>query len=311
MVTIGDFDSLALPPGVDPVELTRAVGLSGYPLQTVVARQLLPQFRLTEEWGYVDRESREHRALDLFGYARLEPESFGMAPAVNVLIECKRSELPYIFIEASIPRLPNGFPSVVGLKNKRLSVHARNRSRDVSIAEILGCSDLPFGKNPPAVASTFCRAERKGKSFELSGTVPYNNVVLPLASALDHHRSMWDGTGDQETYWPQLAFCICVADAPLLVASGTPEAPQLRNEPWIRIIRQEATKAGQFWSTKHYVIDVVSREFLGDFVNSHLLPFANEVAGRMIEKEAVLRAGGGSVPDLDHWTWREVRAQAR
>jgi hypothetical protein len=60
-----------LPEGITDGQLEMAVRLSGYPLQRVVAEQLLEAFEVTEEWGYVDRESNDRRTLDVFAYKNL------------------------------------------------------------------------------------------------------------------------------------------------------------------------------------------------------------------------------------------------
>jgi hypothetical protein len=60
-----------LPEGITAGQLEWAVRLSGYPLQRVVAEQLLEAFEVTEEWGYVDRESNDRRTLDVFAYKNL------------------------------------------------------------------------------------------------------------------------------------------------------------------------------------------------------------------------------------------------
>jgi hypothetical protein len=75
--------------------------MSGYHLQTVVARQLSGSGVVTEEWSYRDRISGEPRPLDVFAHRRLKAGSVKCDISLNLLIECKKSDLPYIFFEAA------------------------------------------------------------------------------------------------------------------------------------------------------------------------------------------------------------------
>jgi hypothetical protein len=59
-----------------PMEgLKELVRLSGYPLQAVVASELQKEFVVTEEWGYPDRNTQQHRSLDVFGYRAIPDEN--------------------------------------------------------------------------------------------------------------------------------------------------------------------------------------------------------------------------------------------
>ncbi len=299
---VGDLD---LPSGITAELLSSAVSASGYPLQTVVARELVSGFDIIEEWGFVDRTTGEHRALDLFAHAGLDSTSANLVPSLNLLIECKRSELPYVFFEAAVPRSTRGFPPITGFKTRRFELHKRGDGySDCTPAELLDPGSLPFMQLPP-IASTFCRAERKGKELQLSGSVPYTNVVMPLASALEFQFSRWANMREQEVYYPQISLCVCVIDAPLVVASGTPEEPELRDEPWVRLLREEAAQEGNYWTTRYYTVDVVRRQFLSEYVGDHALRFAQQLVDRMLEKESMMRAAKGVVDSPD-WSWPDI-----
>lgn len=298
--------TLALPAGITEEQLTRAVLASGYPLQNVVALELQSSFKVVEEWGYVDRNSQEHRSLDLLADLTLQTTSARLQPHLTLLIECKRSELPYVFFSSAIRYLPPTFPTIVGFKNSRFELHRPRMSREVSAAEFLKCSEIAFMETP-TIVSAFSRVERKGKELELSGTVPYNSVVLPLASALGHYCEMWSHVSEQERYSPTITLCVCIVDAAMIVVGGTPEQPQLKGEPWIRIVRQEAAKDGTWWKRRHYVVDVVNRRFLPRYVSDHLVPMAEEIAARMIQREDLVIAGKGAVDDFENWSWQDIQ----
>lgn len=303
-----ESDSLDLPQGVDPEKLVQAVRASGYPLQTVVARQLYESFHVVEEWGYIDRTSQEHRSLDVFAHRRLGSASSRLEPSLTLLVECKRSDLPYIFFAAAIPCKPSDFPSIVGFPRRKFNLcQDIGGYREVPAAEFLRCSDFPFVQDGPVIAATFSRIERKGKDLSLSGTVPYNSVILPLASALEHYQDTRSGVPPhQQRFYPTLILCVCVIDAPIIIASGTPESPKLRTVSWVRLAHEEAVQEGGLWRRKHYFVDAVCREFLGKYIGEHLAPFAERMASRMVERDDLIIAGTGRVHDWDNWSWDEL-----
>jgi hypothetical protein len=106
--------------GVTDAAVLVAVARSGYPLQTIVAEKPAAEFRVREEWSYLDRDSKGLRSMDvlasrrLFGFDEPQPR---VRPELNLLIECKKSELPFVFFaNRHKPWLPN-FPIVAGLKS--------------------------------------------------------------------------------------------------------------------------------------------------------------------------------------------------
>lgn len=301
-------DRLDLPQGLDEGKLWDAVRASGYPLQTVVARELSKDFDVDEEWGYVDRHSAEQRALDIFARRPLETKSSRLEPQLVLLIECKRSDMPHVFFQAAIPRTLTRFPTVMALPHSDFQLHdSPNRYREVTASEFLAARELEFVGAPP-LAVAFSRAERKGSDLSLSGSVPYNHVVMPLASAHDHLCAAWgDARSDQETYYPSLIVCICVLDAPMILAAGTPEAPELSNRSWIRLLHKETKKDGNWWGARHYHVDVVNRHELRPYIDDQLVPFAEQMASRIIERQSMVLAAKGMVQDFDTWSWADLK----
>jgi hypothetical protein len=179
-------DSNCLKEGVTDAQVETAVRASGYPLQRVVAEQLLGVFQVTEEWGYVDRETTERRALDVFAFKRLR-ETTRLWVDLALLVECKRSDLPFVFFAAAAPRVPREFPVVAGLRGKAPELHVTSvGSTSTPASRFLGLHDFPFVSGGATTCSAFTRAERKGKELDLSGSVPFSQVVMPLISALKH-----------------------------------------------------------------------------------------------------------------------------
>ncbi len=292
--------------GIEDLQLEAAVRASGYPLQRVVAEQLLNTFQVTEEWGYADRETNDRRALDVFAYKALR-ETSRLWLGLAMLVECKRSDLPFVFFAAAAPRVPREFPVIAGLRGKAVEVHVKGVSSTTAPASaVLGLHDFPFASSAATICSAFTRAERKGKELDLSGSVPFNHVVLPLVSALKHFLDLQKTIGSQTKVPACLAHPVCVIDAPMVLVEGRPDAPQLTMTPWVRVVRQEAIKEKNegFW--RHYVVDCVHRGYLNNYVQEHLLPFAEQFAQRAASIDGLLAEGAVAVPSLETWNFADL-----
>lgn len=307
--------------------LYEIVRRSGYPLQTAVATELQHQFVITEEWGYPDRRTEEHRTLDVFAYRRLEQEVLGgitVVPSVVLLLECKQSTLPYFFFRsvAYQSRPVPDFPCVFGIRPINLT--AGNSTRETQATECLGLSSEPFASKGPAVCATLARAARKGKApespsnsaeatekvkpsnLELTGKDAYQSIILPLWSAMHHMRDLYVPISGAAIY-PVLTASVCVLDAPMLLVNGPPENPVLTLSPWVRVVRQEKHRRHASFSIANRAIDFVHRDFLKHFV-SEFLAFADVFRSRAISLAPVLCHGYGAVSDLNNITWNEIRS---
>jgi hypothetical protein len=90
-----------VPPGIVEPHLAEAIAASGYPLQGIVTAQLLADFSVLEEWGFVDDKTDEHRSLDIYAYQALSDKTnANLHVGLTLLIECKRSRHPFIFFQA-------------------------------------------------------------------------------------------------------------------------------------------------------------------------------------------------------------------
>lgn len=301
-----------LPPGLLETELINAIESSGYPLQGVVAGELKKHFDdVTEEWGYIDHDTKEHRSLDVFAHKYVsEDHPAEVQPGVILLIECKRSRHPYIFFRSTSPPSMHEFPFVAGLRNGEIYLREIDNNRGISAsgAKVLGLDELPFVEPGPPVCASFTKAVPSGKKVELSGTDPYNSIVLPLAKAFDHASRLFKAAPSVSRIYPMLTLCIGVVDAPMLVVEAPDRASDPVLSPWVRIVRQEANTADSPWEWyRFYYADVVHAGFFGEYLQKHLIPFAQEFGKRVAELKKVF-VHGANVKDVTNWTWEELRA---
>jgi hypothetical protein len=300
----------ALPAGMTLEQLASAIHYSGYPLQSVVAAQLMPDFVVTEEWGFVDRETGIYRTLDIFAYKNLVGNARAgsrVEPGLILLIECKRSELPYVFFKSPAQRRVNDFPAIYGLTAGSIELHESQAYTWHEPSECLGLAEHSFITPGPVLCSAFSKSLRKGKDFELSGTDPFNKIMLPLVNAIDHAFKLYKLGQVQQVCYPRLVLSVCVLDAPMVVANAMSD--ELELFPWVRVIRQEPKtdkQMEQVHGVRHYAVDVVHKDYLSVFVNEQVLPFAECFVERACLKDEILATCKGVVKSLENWTWEDV-----
>ena len=179
-------------PGLTEADVLSAVDRSGYPLQTVVADLLRPTLGVHEEWSYIDRNTKELRSVDLHANLRLHhwnPQP-RVRPQLDLLIECKKSQLPYIFFLSRNAPYFLGFPIVAGLARDKIEITTDDDPSTwmLTVTDALGLESDAFLAEP-AYCHTLSRCVRKGSELELSGSDAYNSLVLPLVKALHHFKS--------------------------------------------------------------------------------------------------------------------------
>lgn len=296
-----------IPASMDENNLVCEIEGSGYPLQGIVADKLSGSFEVTEEWCYLDRDTGSHRSLDVFAFRRLA-DLGQVQPRAVLLVECKKSKNPYVFFRNVVDREIPRFPKVTGLRHHSVTLRecSGKRSLEVSVSRLLGLNESEFVRSGPACCSAFTKAIAKGDKFEISGTDPFNSLILPLVKATDHTTSLYQPWADRPPFLPTLILSVSVLDAPMVLVKSPREADRPLLVPWVRVSRQEAHTDNSRMSYRYYVIDVVHIGFLDEFIAKHLLPFIEEFRAHVLRQEEVILQGG-QVEDVDNWRWDEIQ----
>ena len=192
-----------LGPGLSEIDVSNAVERSGYPLQTVVADLLRESgYDVQEEWSYLDRDTKELRTIDIFAEKLLfdlEEEVPKVRPTLNLLIECKRSVMPYVFFLSVAKPVLSDFPLIAGLPKPEIMISTDD---DASIwvrpvLHALGLESHPFfeQRHPffqyPEYCTTFSKCVRRGSDIELSGSESFHGLVLPILKSAHHFQAPW------------------------------------------------------------------------------------------------------------------------
>lgn len=302
--------------GVSDADVIAAVEKSGYPLQDVVAEILVAsRFNYQPEWCYVDRSTKELRTLDLHAikylYDSREAKQPEVEPTLDLLIECKQSELPYVFFLNRPSRHLINSPEVVGLDHHSIEI-ATDESGSTITFPILSALDLAADafQQEPAYASSFSKCHRKGQSLELSGTEAYSGLVLPLINSVQHLRRAEQPLETHRYFRAHLVPAIGVLDAPMVGASVKEGKTELKLVPWVRVLRHEYLEEADTWQRDRlWTIDVVHKDFFVTYLEKHLGPFAEKFAERVLRHPTELVSGKGFVPQFfkDHSSPIETR----
>ena len=292
-----------LPTSIDEEGLSRAIRASGYPLQSRIAKWLRERhYLLQEEWSYIDRVSGTTRSLDILARHHHEASSPALRVQVALLIECKRSDLPYVFFLTEGHARPDLV--IAGLRGPSLLVQSEADPKQIgpiALSHALGLRDMPF-MGRPNECTTFARVEASGSKLHLSGANPYNSLVHPLVGATRHFRAQVYPHPQTPISDAYLVIPIALLDAPMVgLGYSTEEKETLI--PWVRLLRHDLeSDTPSFGSTDSgtlRAIDFVHVDFLEQYLDEHLIPFFNTVAALLFKHRTVLEAGRAIVDELE------------
>jgi hypothetical protein len=291
--------------GINDQQILQAVRKSGYPLQTIIANKLGVDFRVQEEWSFVDGDSGSLRTLDIWASQRLfvsrkEDQPF-VRPTLDLLIECKQSDLPYVFfISETRPELTE-FPYFAGLAHDTIALKTDDdrSTYNATILQALSLATHPFVLNAAEPCMTFSKCARKGADIELSGTDAFQNTVLPLVKALRYFKKQEEPPKTARYFDHHIALAVAVLDAPMIAARIQDDQQSLSLTPWVRVVRHEAIpSADWFGRTQSFGIDVVHKSFFNRYLQQHAIPFARQLAPLAIKHHVELVSGKGFATGL-------------
>jgi hypothetical protein len=120
-----------------------------------------------------------------------------------------------------------------------------------------------------------------------------------------------------ETAWyfdAHLAIGIGVLDAPMVSVRPSAKSSDLTLVPWIRVLRHEYLENLESWDrSKLFALDVVHKDFLEEYLEKHLRPFAETFAELVIKHQHILATGEAFVSGMgeDSWENIEMRLERR
>jgi hypothetical protein len=315
--------------GVTEGDILRAVNKSGFPFQSIVANVIKKYFgnhelsSIQEEWSYIDKDTTEIRTIDIFAeiglwdYQKQQPR---VRPTVNLLVECKKSDLPYVFFLSSEKQWIPHFPIFAGLSKDEVEVITDDdaSSWKIRLNEALGLNAHPFIEQPKYCTS-FSKCIRNGKELDLSNPEPYQKLVLPILKAMHHFKRSESPVQTAFYFDCHMIIGIGVIDAPMVGVKTSDQQCETILLPWVRVIRHEPEEnVGSSQWSKIYAIDIVQKNYFSKYLDEYLLPFADDFSIKVIKHQKELLSGQGFISKMNvDWVsnieqrLRPVRAHVR
>ncbi len=280
-----------------------------------MAQNLSEKFYIQEEWSYIDRQTQVPRTIDLvasrmlFEWEKSQPR---VRPELNLVIECKKSELPYVFfLSDRHTRLPD-FPTISGLKAKNVVITSDDdpSSWHMPPLSVLGLDQHSFQSDSVPFCATFSKFVRNGKKLALSGNDPYQSLMLPILKAVDHFDQTHIPPPTAHYFDCHLVVGVGVLDAPMVGVRLTDSGTRAQLLQWVRVVRHDPTgEATQYKSSQVRGVEIVHKDYLNQYVTHHALPFAHELAQLVLKHPDVFADAKGFVPGMGEHRWTEIETR--
>lgn len=303
--------------GLSDADVEKAIAKSGYPLQAIIGNRLRENFHCWEEWSYIDRDTKELRTIDLMASQAqydFRGEQPRVRPELNLLIECKQSELPYIFfLTPDRPWHPT-YPQISGLFQKNINIKTNDdRSRwSLPIGSVLSMDSHDFLKNPLYRCMSFSKCVRSSKDVVLSGTDAYQHLMLPLVKSMQFFDEAEAPPKTAAYFDCHLTFGIGVVDAPMVGVTVGDESHQSELIPWVRVFRQESLESEiAHERSRLYAIDIVHKDFFSTFLSDYLKPFVTKFSESILKHPNTLASGKGFIKGMGKDSWSNLEERLR
>lgn len=222
-------------------------------------------------------------------------EQLRVRPSLNLIIECKQSILPYVFFLSPSKPFILEYPLITGLNSSKILIETDDSlsTWSLGLSSVLGLDNHKFIKEPD-YCSTFSKCVRKGSELEITGSEAYNTIVLPLVKAMSHFSFVKSPLATAYYFDAHLTIGLAVIDAPMVGVRVNESNNEIVHLPWVRVPRHEFFENEDYWErSKISVIDLIHKDFLIEYINKHLLPFANFYSKEVVKHQDVLATGKG------------------
>ena len=282
--------------GLDEKEILEAIDRAGYPLQIVISDKLKKYVRVQQEWNFTDEDSGKQRAIDIFGnkelYEMKDANKYKIRPALNLIIECKKSITPYVFF-LSGDRPWKDFPMITGIPNESIDISSDD-TKDTYVANIIDAISLDeesFVNNPPASSNSFTKCVRGSSKLECSGEEPYNSLILPILKSMNYFKKNNESV-KSNYYNANLILGIGVVDGPMIGVKISEDKISPILLPWVRIIKHQSIESKHWWERDvKYAVDIIHKDYFDTYIMNHVLPFAKKFGERMQKHHKIIVNG--------------------
>ena len=295
-----------LGPELTEADLSDAILNSDYPLQTSAANLIRQQlaslgrpFHVQEEWSYIDGDTHDLKTIAILAQQLLWdfPKQPRVRPALDLLIECKQSALPYVFFLSPSKPWADYFPLFAGLPKDTLVLETDDEASttEMGIVSALGLASHPFLIGAPEYCVLSAKCVWRKSGIELSSTESFHELVVPILKAMDHFRLTKLPPSTFFYFDCHLVIGIALVDGPMVGVRISGQSHRLALLPWVRVLRHETDQIPDLQGTKRglFAVDVVHKDFLQEYLSKHVLPFAESFSRLAVKHQQELASGEG------------------
>ena len=251
-------------------EIMAAIEASGYLMEQEVATQLEHRgLHVRTNVAFEDLEEGKSREIDVTAIKRVAyDENAKLAAFVELLVECKNSSNPFVFIarpknEGDRHRRPQEFVFPFEYKMKKDLGGGRGTYREIPAFNHLGFDKVFDAHVRPWKAVQFCRIDRSGKSWHANHGGLYDSIFYPMAKALNaRQKEMPKGARPDDWRYIWLFFPLVVTSGDLFLIDSSAENP--RPEPVNHVSFQRELKSGKLSGT--FLVTFVRQQALETFL---------------------------------------------
>ena len=101
-----------------------------------------------------------------------------------------------------------------------------------------------------------------------------------------------------------------VVDAPMVGVRLTDAGTETEILPWVRVVRHQPYQGdSKVDRNRVFGIDIVHKEFLGTYVETHVKPFAEEFSRLALKHAHELADARGFVPSMGENSWTDIEGR--
>ena len=264
-------------------DIVDALKQSGYLMEQEVATQLEAlNFHVWTNWAFEDSDEGKSREIDVRAIKQVaHNEEKKLSAYVEIIVECKNSTNPFVFIERPKNKTDGRyvpqellFPSAKYSAQKKIGENrAQIREKDAFFH--LGFDEVHYDFVAEMKVVQFCRIVRRGEKWQANHGDLYDSIFYPLAKALTaQKREIRMGTRHDEWryFWFFVPMVVTSGDNFCVDSTEADPVPQERN--YVTFKRE--IRSGKLKGT--FAVDFIRQNQLENFVSDCLQPLVVKMA---------------------------------
>ena len=247
-------------------------------------------FHVETSWAYLDADQEKSREIDIRAIKNvLNDEQRGLQVFVELLVECKDTDAPLVFLERLKNKreleVPQPGEYVFPRRAYRQPIDAKSY-REVPAFLHLELAGAHYYFRDPRKATQFSKIVRKGSEWVANHDGIYDSLFLPLAKALEARKKAVQTHSQQgkgRTVW--LFFPVVVLRDHLMTLDASDPKRELKRQGRVTFVRNldSGTLKGD------YLLDFVTYGHLQAYITDEVLRFAESVTSIGRSKPSLLR----------------------